>query len=270
MKNYKELNITDQFIFAKVMSNKNLCKAMLEKILNIKIRDIEYLDYEDTIQLAVDSKGIRLDIYVEDEAGTVFNLEMQTTNYSELPKRSRYYQGIIDLNMVEKGEPYDILKESYVIFICTFDLFGKNRSIYEFENLCVDDSNVRLKDGTHKMFLNTKGDKNDIDKELKALLNYFDGKEPDSKLTRQIDKKVAEARNNEKWRREYMSWQMEMNQKYRDGQKEGIAIGVKQATKSVNQLTKILLSEKRYEDLEKASSDSEYQKQLMKKYNIIK
>ena len=67
-----------------------------------------------------------------------------------------------------------------------------------------------------------------------------------------------------------MSWQMEMNQKYRDGQKEGIAIGVKQATKSVNQLTKILLSEKRYEDLEKASSDSEYQKQLMKNYNIIK
>ena len=76
MKNYKELNITDQFIFAKVMSNKNLCKAMLEKILNIKIRDIEYLDYEDTIQLAVDSKGIRLDIYVEDEAGTVFNLSL--------------------------------------------------------------------------------------------------------------------------------------------------------------------------------------------------
>ena len=149
-----------------------------------------------------------------------------------------------------------------MIFICTFDLFGKNRCIYVFENLCVDDSNVRLKDGTHKIFLNTKGDKDGIDKELKALLDYFDGKEPDSKLTRQIDKKVAEARDNEKWRREYMSWQMEMNQKYRDGLEKG--------HQEINQLTKILLSEKRYEDLEKASSDSEYQKQLMKKYNIIK
>ena len=64
---------------------------------------------------------------------TVFNLEMQTTTYKELPKRSRYYQGIIDLNMIEKGESYDILKESYVIFICTFDFFEKGRSVYEFD-----------------------------------------------------------------------------------------------------------------------------------------
>lgn len=66
------------------------------------------------------SKSIRLDIYVEDDKNTVFNLEMQTTNYEELPKRSRYYQDIIDLKLIEKGQSYDILKTSYVIFICTF------------------------------------------------------------------------------------------------------------------------------------------------------
>lgn len=48
---------------------------------------------------------------------------MQTTKYEELPKRSRYYQDIIDLNLIEKGEAYDILNTSYVIFICTFDFF---------------------------------------------------------------------------------------------------------------------------------------------------
>ena len=111
--------------FAKVMSDKRLCKPLLESILNIKIRDIKYVDYEETIQMTVKSKGIRLDIYVEDDNNTVFNLEMQTTTYKELPKRSRYYQGIIDLNMIEKGESYDILKESYVIFICTFDFLKK-------------------------------------------------------------------------------------------------------------------------------------------------
>ena len=132
MKKYEELDITDPFIFAKVMSEKELCKPLLENILNIKIRDIVYVDYEETIQMTVKSKGIRLDIYVEDDNNTVFNLEMQTTTYKELPKRSRYYQGIIDLNMIEKGESYDILKESYVIFICTFDFFEKGRSVYEF------------------------------------------------------------------------------------------------------------------------------------------
>lgn len=133
MKKYEELDITDPFIFAKVMSEKELCKQLLENILNIKIRDIVYVDYEETIQMTAKSKGIRLDIYVEDDDNTVFNLEMQTTTYKELPKRSRYYQGIIDLNMIEKGESYDILKESYVIFICTFDFFEKGRSVYEFD-----------------------------------------------------------------------------------------------------------------------------------------
>ena len=102
-----------------------MCKPLLENILNIKITDIVYVDYEETIQMTAKSKGIRLDIYVEDDDNTVFNLEMQTTTYKELPKRSRYYQGIIDLNMIEKGESYDILKESYVIFICTFDFLKK-------------------------------------------------------------------------------------------------------------------------------------------------
>ena len=100
MKKYEELDITDPFIFAKVMSEKELCKPLLENILNIKIRDIVYVDYEEIIQMTAKSKDIRLDIYVEDDDNTVFNLEMQTTTYKELPKRSRYYQGIIDLNMI--------------------------------------------------------------------------------------------------------------------------------------------------------------------------
>ena len=65
-KQYEELGITHAFMFAKVMSNKEICKPVLEQILNIKIRDIEYLDYEETIQIAPGSKSIRLDIYVED------------------------------------------------------------------------------------------------------------------------------------------------------------------------------------------------------------
>ena len=66
-KQYEELGITDAFMFAKVMSNKEICKPVLEQILNIKIRDIEYLDYEETFQIAPGSKSIRLDIYVEDD-----------------------------------------------------------------------------------------------------------------------------------------------------------------------------------------------------------
>ena len=186
---------------------------------------------------------------------------MQTTNYEELPKRSRYYQDIIDLKLIEKGQSYDILKTSYVIFICTFDFFEKNRSIYEFENICVDDSDIKLNDGTHKIFLNTKGNRDGISEELQMLLDYFDGREPESQLAKDIDRKVFEARNNKQWRREYMSYQMELDKQFRNGREE--------ERRNINKLNKALLSEKKYEELEKSTSDEEYQRELMKKYKII-
>ena len=129
MKKYEELDITDPFIFAKVMSEKELCKPLLENILNIKIRDIVYVDYEETIQMTVKSKGIRLDIYVEDDNNTVFNLEMQTTTYKELPKRSRYYQGIIDLNMIEKANHMIYLRK-VMSYLSVHLIFLKKEEVF--------------------------------------------------------------------------------------------------------------------------------------------
>ena len=50
---------------------------------------------------------------------------MQVVNKKDLSKRSRYYQGMIDLNSIEKGELYNDLKDSIIIFICKFDPFKK-------------------------------------------------------------------------------------------------------------------------------------------------
>ena len=165
------------------------------------------------------------------------------------------------MKLIEKGQSYGILKTSYVIFICTFDFFEKNRSIYEFENICVDDSDIKLNDGTHKIFLNTKGNRDGISEELQMLLDYFDGREPESQLAKDIDRKVFEARNNKQWRREYMSYQMELDKQFRNGREE--------ERRNINKLNKALLSEKKYEELEKSTSDEEYQRELMKKYKII-
>ena len=68
--------------------------------------------------------------------------------YEELPKRSRYYQDLIDIELIDKGEDYSELKNSIVIFICTFDEFGKGRHLYTFENICIQDETIRLDDKT--------------------------------------------------------------------------------------------------------------------------
>ena len=76
---WNNLSIRDNFIFQRVMQNERLCKWLLERILNVRIRDIHYPDTEKSIDLRLDSKAVRLDVYIEDDAGTVYNIEMQTT-----------------------------------------------------------------------------------------------------------------------------------------------------------------------------------------------
>ena len=125
----------------------------------------------------------------------------------------------------------------------------------------MDDSDIKLNDGTHKIFLNTKGNRDGISKELQMLLDYFDGREPESQLAKDIDRKVFEARNNKQWRREYMSYQMELDKQFRNGREEGMD--------NISKLLKLLVSEKKYDEIEKISEDKEYQKELLKKYKII-
>lgn len=134
MKKYEELELRDDYMFSRIMSDPEFVKPLLETILGVKIRKIVYPQTQKTIDLSLRAKGIRLDVYVEDDQNTVFNLEMQTSDNRNLPKRMRYYQGVIDLNILDKGQDYTTLKKSYVIFICTFDPFGEDRHIYTYCN----------------------------------------------------------------------------------------------------------------------------------------
>lgn len=71
-------------------------QTFLERILGIKISHIEYPKSQETIAILADAKSVRLDIYVEDGKNTVYSIEMQTTMNRNLPKRTRYYQGMIE------------------------------------------------------------------------------------------------------------------------------------------------------------------------------
>ena len=105
---WEEIGLSNDFIFGKVMSDPELCKELLERIL----------------------PGIEID-HIE---------------YPELQKP---------------------IKE---------DVFGKNRHIYTFENICREDPGIKLRDGAIKIFLNAKGNLNDVSSELRAFLDYLGGK----------------------------------------------------------------------------------------------
>ncbi len=221
MKPYEELTIVDNFMFTKVMSNPEICKTFLEIVLDVKIKEISYPEDEKTITIASESKSVRLDVYVDDDQGTVYNVEMQSSMKNNLPKRSRYYQAMIDLQLLDKGADYNELNKSYIIFICTFDLFGQGRHIYRFKNCCLECPDLVLEDDTTKIFINTKGIQDDISDEFREMIKVFNGEDGQSEYAKKLMHNVDEIRLNKKWRREYMQlWEIE-KERYQEGLAEG-------------------------------------------------
>lgn len=223
---WEDLGIENDFLFGKVMQDPELCKELLERILpDLRIDHIEYPELQKSIHPDVDAKSVRLDVYVKDGKGTVYDIEMQVTNTKELPKRTRYYQSMIDLQMIDKGQLYSRLKPSYIIFISSFDTFEKGRHVYTFENLCKEDKSISLNDGTTKIFLNAVSEMDDISKELKAFLDYVAGKKSDDAFVKKLEEAIKQAKKNRKWRHEYMTLLMRDQENIEKGIEQGKIYG---------------------------------------------
>lgn len=227
-KNWENLGITNDFLFGKIMQDSKLCKELLQRILpDLNIDHIEYPELQKSIHPDIAAKGIRLDVYVKDEKDIVYNIEMQACNKKELPKRSRYYQSMVDLQLLDSGEKsYQGLNKSYIIFICTFDLYLKGRYVYTFENICREDKNIAMGDEAIKIFLNANGKIDDINKKLKVFLDYVAGKKSNDFFIEELETAIKKAKKNRKWRHEYMTLKMRdllnLEQGREEGREEGI------------------------------------------------
>ena len=223
---WESLTLSNDFMFSKVMRDKEICRETLEILLDKKIGEITYIDNQKTIDINYDAKSVRLDVYVEDE-NRIYNIEMQVVNKKDLAKRSRYYQGMIDLNAIEKGEIYRDLKESIVIFICKFDPFGEGLSKYTFENICNENKELYLKDGTSKVFFNTKDYYKERSEDAKSFLEYIE-KETTSEnnFVKKLEQKIKNIKENKVWRAEFMTLLMREQEIARDNFEKGMAEGV--------------------------------------------
>ena len=208
-KPFDELSITDNYMFQAVMRDPKLVKPLLEMIFEKKIRNIEIIEQEKTIETGYDSRGIRMDVYVEDDENSVYDIEMQASKKSHLGKRFRYYQSAIDVDIVNKGDSFKKLKQSFIIFITTYDPYDRGWYVYPFETLCSWDGSIRMNDSAKRIVLNTKGflDKkgNEVSEDLKEMLSYMDGKPPKSEYSKMLDEAVKKIKQNEERRTEYMS-----------------------------------------------------------------
>ena len=207
---WREATIRNNFVFSKTMElYPDLCRRLLELILNVKIKAISYPEREKTIETRLDGKGIRLDVYVEDKTcNRMFDVEMQISDVGNLAKRIRYYQGLLDMDKLKRGQHYSALGESFIIFICPFDRFKQGRHIYTFKECCIQDPTLELNDGTTKVFLSTKGTADDISPDVKAFLDYVDKGIVSGKFIAELDDAIDSIKFNKKVGHDFMTFQM--------------------------------------------------------------
>ena len=232
---YENISFTNNFAFCKVMQNEEICREVIETLLHIKVGRLEYKSFEKDLKLEIDKRGIRLDVYIAD-SNRVFDLEMQTTNQKNLGCRMRYYQSLIDAELLDKGANFNDLKESNIIFFCTFDPFRKGLPQYTFCNSCEELPDLKLSDKYKKIAYNVNAFEKVDDEKIRKLLEFISTGKSETPLTNKICKELKRVQGNEEWRAEYMTWEMLKQDTYDSGfsageergRNEGISLGITQ------------------------------------------
>ena len=179
MKDLQEMNLVDDFLVNSLTSHKtygeSASRYILECIFRRKIGKLTVVPQRFLCGENTGDHGIRLDVYLDEEAGELFDMEPdQNDSRAEkesLPRRVRFYHAKIDAGNLAAGEDYGKLRNVVVIFITTYDPFDRDRMVYTIRNCCVEEPDLPYEDGAETLFLYTKGDP---PRELRELLQYME------------------------------------------------------------------------------------------------
>ena len=140
-------------------------------------------------------RDICLDIDADDENGKEYNIEVQRADKGAERKRARYHSSIIDSHLLQPGEDFNKLPETFVIFITENDVIGKGKPIYRIDRR-IDDTDELFDDGEHIIYVNG-ADKN-ASTELGKLMHDFFCTDPDDMNYKELADKVRYFKEDEK------------------------------------------------------------------------
>lgn len=234
---YGDINLSDFILFLSVMKDKRAYRNTVSMILEEPDIEIREVKVEQVVLNQSGKQAIRLDAWAVAEDDRLFNMEME--NHSErdsIPKRSRFYQGLLDSPVLKSGRNtrYRELPQTVIIFITQDDIFKCDRAKYTFTERCEEVENLRLEDGTKKIFLNMSS-KNGS-KELVSLLQYMKNTSLDNPDILVMDERlveldgiVAEVKSSEEWEEVRMTiYDMGVERGIKQGIEQGIEKGIEQ------------------------------------------
>ena len=190
---------------------------ILQVILNKK--DLKVIDQT----LQKDYKNLQgrsaiLDCVAKDAENNFFNVEIQGENDGASPKRSRYHCGLLDMNLLNPGDLFDNLPETYVIFITKNDVLGYNQPISHIQRRIKETEDI-FQDGQHILYVNSK--KQD-DTELGRLMHDLHCKEADKMYSNVLSARVHQLKETEEG---VKTMCQELEEIYNEGEQSGFLRG---------------------------------------------
>ena len=124
-KNKTELKPKNDIIFKNLFSkvgNEDMLKELLEKIIKIKIKEIEVQKEVELSKMKKEEKYGKLDLRVIINKNAIVIIEMQLKDTYNMEKRAMYYAGKVIGNSLKIKETYDKIKDIYVISILNYEM----------------------------------------------------------------------------------------------------------------------------------------------------
>ena len=225
----EKLTFTDDGMFQTVLSDPQICAEFVELLLGVRVKSVDYPVLEKAIKPFYTSKGVRLDVYLKDE-DKVIDVELQAQPQEALGKRVRYYDAMLDMDCLMKGEDYPDLKESYVLFICKHDPFEYEKDKpfglprYTFRNICQENNLVNLDDKSLKVIYNASAYEKEKDQKIRALLRFVQTNEPGTDdFSTRLSAIVERLKENEQFKEEYARMNLHDRDLIRETKREAFA-----------------------------------------------
>ena len=212
----KFFGISNDVVFKIVFCQQYFAKKLIEKSLNQKIGNITYIDPEKDFLEGIYKKDVKLDIYVEDDLGNCFDIEMQNYQRKDdsIPLRMRYYLKMMDGNCLKKKENYNKLFYAHTIAICNYPIYTKDKRRFSFISFDEDEKDIEQEWNIKNVYLSTKNKVGRfyIDPELNSFLEYIkDNTHIDCEFVKEIDEEVKRINLNPEKKKAMLTYETDRN-----------------------------------------------------------
>ena len=186
------------------------------------------------------NRSVRLDVLATDSTGRKINVEIQRSDKGAGRKRARYNSSMMDANLLRKGEKFDELPETYVVFITEHDVIGDGQPLYKIERY-ISGSNKKFDDGSHILYVNgAYRDETPIGK----LMHDFSCTAPDDMYYGELAERVRFFKESKEGISIMCKVMEDMrNESLKEGMERGVKEGMKKAALRMLQAGKYALEE---------------------------